>query len=144
MRYTVKDFFLPISSGCSDCGNKMLFKFHPGAFGLTAKNHWSCCGGARDATGCSMCSKVPEQDQPEPQPEPQPPDKPSIKLPEKQPEKQRKEIVTLTSSSSTREDPKPEPHVMYLNPLTEPPTTETKVNAKPQQYIMSTDLENTR
>jgi len=149
-----------IGLGCSDCGNKMMFKFHPGAFGLTAKNHWSCCGGAREATGCSVCSKAPEQDQPESQPS----DKPSSTLPEKQsekqqeekqpekqqeekqpekrpekqqaekrPEKQQEEVVSLTSSIGPSSI-KSEAHVMYLNPLKEPPTTETKVNTRPQGY----------
>ena len=127
-----------IGLGCSDCGNKMMFKFHPGAFGLTAKNHWSCCGGAREATGCSICSKAPEQDQPESQPS----DKPSTTLPEKQSEKQQKEkrhekqqeeVVSLTSSIGPSSI-KPEAHVMYLNPLKEPPTTETKVNTRLQGY----------
>ena len=104
--------------GCEDCGNEMLTKFHPGVYGLTAKNHWSCCGSAREAGGCSMCqqpSKSKSADETD-----SPKSKPSLES--------KPSITTVTSTPIIPKDTStPEPQIMYINPLVEShtPTTDT-------------------
>ena len=37
-----------------DKGNELLLKHHPGVYGLTNKDRWSCCGRARrECEGCA-------------------------------------------------------------------------------------------
>ena len=104
--------------GCEDCGNEMLTKYHPGVYGLTAKNHWSCCGAARDTGGCSMCQQ-PSKSKPADET-----DSPKLKMPSKN--KPPDKTIPIISKSTSP----PEPQVMYINPLvqTHPPSTDiTKV-----------------
>lgn len=117
--------FTPHVIGCEDCGNDMLTKFHPGVYGLTAKNHWSCCGAARESGGCSMCQQLPksksadETDSPKSKPSSSPKSNPSSK---------NKSPTSVTSTPIIPKDTStPEPQVMYINPLVEShtPTTDT-------------------
>lgn len=46
--------YLSLYPAAIEKGNELLLKHHPGVYGLTNKDRWSCCGRARrECEGCS-------------------------------------------------------------------------------------------